>query len=286
MKLRIFILLFITMLTPSILLSQYIYFSPNGHCSSDGIGCAGYYAEYYIFLRIPNGSDCTGSSFRLESDVFGPEDFASVDPHEGVIIENGDLFSGITLSWPVGQYTNDTLLTIPIELNEPHSDAWEVAWTREVKIFKTNGDTLYLDDVLFYCSHCYGSGGSIWWQHPDTLTAIIGKQSILDISCIGSSGGGLQGTSIDVFEQLDWVDGCTNCSVMVNCGPCPWDIQHIYVHLSVPSDVSEGAVNLIRLVPSGMCCLDDSTSFFVKAISETGVEGSSWGKIKSLFRDR
>jgi len=286
-KIAMVTLFIISMIFPEQAHAQYLYFSPTGHCSVDGINCWQYFSEYYVFIRFPGLSDCIGASFRLESDVFGPEDFVSVDPHMGVIIENGDLFSGITLSWPAGHYTNDTLLTIPIELNEPHSSAWNVAWTREVKIFKANGDTLYLDDVRFYCSHCYGYGGdTIRWKHPDTLVATIGKQSTLDIPCIGSSAGGLSGTYLDVVEQLNWVDGCTHCGVHVECGPCPWSIQHVYVHLSVPSETSPETHNLIRLIPSGPCCMDDSTSFYVRAVPEIGVEETSWGKLKSLFKDR
>jgi len=286
MKLGIYILLFITMLMPGRIFGQYLYFSPTGDCSADGVGCGSYFSTYYVFINVPQIADATGASFRLESEEFGPEDFASVDPHDGVNIESGDLFSGITLSWPTGQYSNDTLLTIPIERNEPHASSMQVAWTRDIEVYIANGDTLYMEDFLFFCSHCYGSWASIQWQHPDTFTAAIGKQTVLDISCVGSSGGGLTGTDLDVSDQLNWVDGCTQCGVACDCAPCPWDLQHVLVSISIPEDMSEGTVDFVQLTPSGPCCLEDSTSFFVKAISETGVEGSSWGKIKSLYKDR
>jgi hypothetical protein len=281
----VFVLLTL-LLIPSQAAGQYLYFSPNGGCASDGVSCWVYFQTYYIFLRIPDVHDATGASFRLESEAFGPEDFASVNAYGDVVIEGGDVFTGITLSWPSGLYDNDTLLTIPIELNEPHSDLypWLIGRTRDIEIYTASGDTLQLDNFLFFCSHCHGGGGGISWDRPDTVTAVIGEQTTIDISAIGSADG-VTGTHLDALDQLGWVSGCSHCSVTCVCAPCPWDVQHVLVHISIPSDVQDGTVDEVRLIPSGPCCLRDSTSFLVKAVAPIAVEKSSWGRMKNLFKD-
>lgn len=288
MKTAIYVILLLAAI-PHPLTAQYVYLSPTGGCSVDGTGCMNYFPEFYIFILSEDVSDAIGAHFYIEGDEysqFGIENILNVELHDGVVIEGGDLFSGITLSWPEGQYTSDTLLTLEFDPDNLPILSW-AAFTRDIELYRADGDTLHLDDFMFYCSHCTGmAGGTIWWQHPDTVTAAIGEQSVLDLPCIGDSGGGLSGTYLDAFDLFGWVEECTFCSVGIDCGPCPWDAQHVLVTLTIPGEVEEGTTNLIRLIPSGPCCLDDSTAVYVKAISGSGTEETSWGRMKRLLNNK
>ncbi|UCF06560.1 MAG: hypothetical protein JSV33_05910 [bacterium] len=287
MKTAIYVLLMLVAI-PHPIMAQYVYLSPTGGCSIDGIGCMDGFSEFYIFIHTEVVTNAIGTSFYIEGDEnsqFGIENILNVQTHEDVVIESGDLFSGITLSWPEGQYIYDTLLTVEFDPDNPPIFSWMV-FTRDIELYRASGDTLHLDDFMFYCSHCTGMAeGTIWWQHPDTIKAEIGKQSVIDIPCIGNSSGGLSGTYLDAFDDLGWIDECTHCGVGIDCGPCPWDVQHVLLTISIPSDVEKGTTNKVRLIPSGPCCLDDSTSLYVTALPTIGTEKTSWGTIKKLLNN-
>ena len=262
--------------------AQYLFFSPNGSCSSDGTGCWAAYQTYYVFLKAPEVPGAAGARFRLESQVFGPEDFAAVTPAPGVTIEGGDLFSGIELSWPPGSYTNDTLLTISIALNPPDDNGWIVGYTRDIELDWAGGsDPIALEDFLFDCSHCSSWDRWIVWNHADTVAAPAGAQSSVDIECVGYSTGGFSGTNFDVDDEMGWVTNCTNCGVAFLCSPCPWDVTHVGIHLDIPAEVPDGAVSRVRILPTS--ALGDSTAFYVRAASPTPVEKTSWGSLKAIF---
>ena len=202
------------------------------------------------------------------------------------MIESGDLFSGIRLSWAEGTYVIDTLLTIKLDPDNMPLFSWRVL-TKDIELYRASGESLQLDDFIFYCSHCTGlGGGTIWWQHADTLNALIGKQTLLDLPCIGNSAGGLSGTILETYDELDWISGCTHCSVSIDCGPCPWDVQNVIVHVTVPPDVDEGTIDKIRIIPAGPCCFGESTSVYVRAVPGIGTEETSWGRIKSRMKTK
>lgn len=264
--------------------AQYLYFSPSPWgCSCDGVDCWRFIDTYRIILRAPSVIDAVGASFRIESELYGPEDFASVELADGVVIESGDLFSGIRLSFPAGEYDVDTLITIHIELNPPDSYGLGVACTREVELYRVTGDTLSLDDVWFYISHCHDVGAWIEWTHPDTVVVPIGAPSTVDVYGLGNSLGGLTGTDLTVEDDMGWVAGCSGCSIMADCGPCPWDAKLIRVSLAVPKDTPEDTVNQLRIVPTGPCCLTSSTTLYVRAIPGVPIKPTSWGRIKSMY---
>jgi hypothetical protein len=267
--------------------AQYLYFSPRpSTCTVDGVDAWVGIDTYHIFLHSPDVVDGIGVSFRIESEAYGPEDFVSVDPVDGVSVESGDLFSGIRLSLPGGQFVHDTLLTIHVELNEPQSyGVWDVAWTRDVQLYRATGDTLFLEDVLFYLTHCYQSATWIQWMHPDTIGAPIATTSTIDVHCFGHSLGGFSGTDLDVFDERGWLTGCSGCGVAVDCEICPWDIQIVHLHVTIPEGTPAGTADKIRIIPTGPCCLGDSTEVYVRAMPSVAVEESSWGTIKALYGD-
>jgi hypothetical protein len=266
--------------------AQYLYFSPNAWtCSCDGVGCWRAIDTYRIILRAPDVSDAVGVSFRIESEAYGPEDFVKVDPADGVMIESGDLFSGVRLSFPAGRFDADTLLTIHVELNAPHSPgATEVASTKDVQLHRSTGETSSLEDVVFYVSHCHDSGTWIEWMHPDTLTAEIGEATTIAIAGIGESLGGYSGTTLDIQDELGWVTDCSPCYFSVDCGPCPWNSQIVQISLAIPSGTSEGTIDELHVVPTGPCCLSSPTTLYVRAIAAVPVRSSSWGRVKAIFR--
>jgi hypothetical protein len=272
---------------PISLAAQYVYFSPTGGCSLDGNGCLDGYTVFHVFIRAEDVSNTTGAHFYVEGNEFsqfGDENILSVDPHDGVVIESGDLFSGMTLSWPAGQYVSDTLLTVDLDPLEMPLLSMAV-FTKDIELYTADGDTLFPDDFVFYCSLCDGLGDNIIeWLHPDTIDVLIGTQAVIEIPCIGHSAGGFSGTDLDAFDTNGWIDECTSCGVSVDCGPCPWDVQHVLVTVSIPDGITGGTTDRIRLIPTGPCCLDDSTAFSVQAVTEVGVVESSWGKIKETYK--
>ena len=265
--------------------AQYIYMSTNSWvCSTDGVDAWMSITTYRIYLLAPQVDDATGASFRIESEAYGPEDFVSVTPSEGVIIESGDLLSGVVLSFPSGLYNGDALLTIDIELNEPHSYfVWNVAWTRDVELYSMSQGTLQLDDAVFYTTHCYQSGAWIEWFHDDTVDAVVGEPATIPVPGLGHSIGGLTGTNFDVQDLFDWVTGCSACGMGAVCGACPWHVDTVWVHISVPDTTSDGLINQVTLVPTGPCC--NGTTFYIRAIDKVAVRERTWGAVKALFKN-
>jgi hypothetical protein len=263
--------------------AQYLYFSPSAfECSCDGIDCWRFIYTYRIILRAPNVTDAVGASFRIESELYGPEDFVSIELADGVVVESGDLFSGIRLSFPAGQYEADTLMTIHIELNPPDSYGMGVC-TRDVDLYRLTGDALSLDDVWFYISHCHDVGAWIEWTHPDTVSVPIGGTSTVDVYGLGNSLGGLTGTNLTVEDDMGWFAGCTGCSISADCGPCPWHAKLIRISVAVPKEAPKDTVGRLRIVPTGPCCLTSSTTLYVRAIPGVPVDPTSWGRIKSMY---
>ena len=268
------------------LAAQFVYFSPTGGCSIDGNGCLDEYTVFCLFIRAEDISNTTGTYFYIEGDEFsqfGADNILSVKPHDGVVVESGDLFSGMTLSWPAGQYVSDTLLTVHLDpLDMPLLSM--MVFTKDIELYTATEDTLLLDDFMFYCSLCDGLGDNIIeWMHPDTIDALIGTQTVLEIPCIGHSAGGFSGTDLEAFDTNGWIDECTDCNVSIDCGPCPWDVQHVLLTVSIPDGITGGTSSRIRMIPTGSCCLDDSTAFYIKAVTAVGVEESSWGRIKKIY---
>ena len=167
--------------------AQYAYFSPDGSCSSDGMDCMSWQTVFHIFMRDA-GPHTTGARFRLEVDgaaTFGIENVGAVSPHEDVTVEEGDLFAGIELSWPDGAFAGgflDTLLTIEIDPADPPQLGLYVI-TRDIELYSSSAEPAILDDFMYYCSHCYQGGGWIEWVHPDTVDAVIGQSSVIDLAC-------------------------------------------------------------------------------------------------------
>ena len=285
MKFRLVVLTIMIISTPSLVSGQYIYFSMNGDCAVDGTGCWQYANTYYIFIKAPGITDAYGASFQFESDVFGPEDISALVPHDGVLIQSGDLHSGITLVWPPGEYSYDTLLTITTDYNEPHpvSD-WLVGLTKEVQLYRVSGDPLELVDFDFICSHCYQTGLWVSWSHPDTVVAIIGEQSEIEFDATGYSIGHWWYGEFNVSDEYGWIPSDSICHVYCYCPPCPWDIHHFVINAAIPEGVPVGATSKVRIVPIGPCCRSDSSSFYIKAESKVPIEETSWGVFKSLFR--
>jgi hypothetical protein len=225
-----------------------------------------------------------GASFRLESEVYGPEDFVSVEPAAGVVIEAGDLFSGIQLSFPAGRYEADTLMTIHVEPNPPDPTGIGIACTRDVRLYRQGGEMVSLDDVWFYMTHCYQSGAWIEWTHPDTVSAPIGAATTVDVYGLGNSLGGLTGTGLRIEDDMGWIVSAPGGSIMADCGPCPWQAQLVRISVAVPKETPTGTVNELRVVPTGPCCLNSLATVYVRAVPGVPVESSSWGRIKSMYR--
>jgi hypothetical protein len=262
----------------------YVLFSPNGQCSSDGIECWAYYDNYYVFIDITGIDDAVGVSFRLESNVFGPEDFGPVEPHKNVTMY-GDLFTGATLVFPVGSYVSDTLLTIPISLHEPDGWDWDAGGAVDVVLLRDGSVIQELPDGGFYCSHCYGGSSSITWLHPDTISVHVGQDTTFAVKC-KTFGHGLSGSDIAASDDLGWVTDCPYCSVWTQCGGCPWDYQYVNVSLTIPPGTDGGTLDQVTLTPTGPCCTSSTTTFIVKAIEPVAVEATSWSELKGLFGGR
>jgi hypothetical protein len=286
MKTFIAISIFISfVILPSDGICQYIYFSSNGNCALDGTDCWDFIDTYYIFINTPDVDDAIGAYFLFDSEVYGPEDISTVNSHDNVQIQSGDLFSGLHLTWPSGQYSNDTLLTISVDMNEPHPVApFIVGRTKFIELYRANGDTLALDSVSFICSHCYSSLIWVLWDHPDTTNAFIGGQTAIEIRGRGHSTGGLAHCGFFISDEQGWIAPGLSCGVFCYCPPCPWDDTRILLNVIIPDGVPYGTMNKIRIIPVGPSCMDDSSFFYVKADSTSPVAETSWGVIKSLYK--
>ena len=276
------------LLLPLQVQGQYLYFSPTGGCSVDGIGCLEMYQKFYIFISAEDTPGINGSSFRVEADEYSDftmDNVLSVEPHDQVTIVGGDLITGMELSWPADLYGFDTLLTVTLDPDNLPWWSWSV-FTRDIVLYRESNDPLSLPDFLFYCSHCYSGGGGFYWVNPDTMIAVIGAETIIELEALGYSSGGFSGTLFDVFDELGWYQGCIDCSCWINCGMCPWDLQTVQVRINIPPEIEQGTIDRVRVIPTGPCCMSDSTFVYVIAVPDISVENAnSWGRLKSLHKD-
>jgi len=242
----------------------------------------------HIYVDCPWITDAVAVSFRLGSELIGPEDVVSATPTLGVAIDSGDLFSGITLSLAGSALNDFEVLSLELADNSPHQhlSGGGTEFIHSPKIIRASGDTVSLDEAwaFFCCADCFEL--HVVWGCPDTADADIGADSEVRFRTVVTAAG-LWGCSIEVTDDRGWVIGCTPSSIWGDaCGFCAWNSGFNTITISVPAGAEKYELSKVTIRPLGAAVAADSASFYIRAIPPVGVRESSWGAIKKRFKSR
>jgi hypothetical protein len=240
------------------------------------------YNTKHIYVNCPSITDAVAVSFRLGSELIGPEDVVSAVPVPGVAIASGDLFGGITLSLSGAALDNLEVMSVELADNPPHQhlETWGYEYIHDPRIVRASGDTVSLDEAwaFFCCVDCFEL--HIVWGCPDTVDVNIGADAEVRFRTVVTAVG-MWGCSIEVTDERGWVTGCSPPYIWGDgCGLCAWNSGFNTIAVSVPLGTEEYGLSKVTIRAPAAA---DSTSFFIRAIPPIGVGESSWGGIKKLF---
>jgi len=209
-------LLFI--LIPVQIQAQYVYFSPLSGCSSDGAECFSDAQEWHVFIRTEDISGVMGTHFRIDPTgypEFSSDNILSITTNSQVTIVSGDLFTGMTLTWPTDLYSTDSLLTVTLDSDNMPSPYGTGITTRDIYLIRDSMPPIVLDDFEVHCTSCNAFWGGIHWLNPDTLTAVIGSETTIEFVAQAYGGGpGLTGVFFYVTDEIGWYQDCLDLCVV------------------------------------------------------------------------
>jgi len=272
-------------------LGQYIYLGDYANdCMMQPLLPAPYPPNIkHIYVDCPSITDAVAVSFRLGSELIGPEDVVSATPALGVVIESGDLFSGITLSLSGSALNDFEVLSLELADNPPHQydlSRGSYEFIHSPKIIRASGDTISLDEAwaFFCCVDCFEL--HVVWGCPDTADVDIGADSAVCFRTVVTAAG-MWGCSIEVTDDRGWVTGYTPSSIWGDgCGFCAWNSGFNAIAISVPAGAEDYELSKVTIRPLDAAVAADSASFYIRAIPPVGVRESSWGAVKKLFKSR
>ncbi len=263
-------------------LGQYIYLGDN---VNDCMMAPLFYQPNtkHIYVACPSITDAVAVSFRLGSELIGPEDIVSAAPAAGVAVESGDLFGGITLSLSGAALNNLEVMSLELVDNPPYQypGSWDYERIHSPKVIRASGDTISLEEswAFFCCVDCFDL--YVVWGFPDTVDVNIGADSLVRARTVVTAAG-YWGCNIEVTDDRGWVTGYDPSYIWGDdCGFCAWDSGFNTIAVSVPAGAEEYGLSkvTIRLLNGPA----QSGSFYIRAIPPVGVGESSWGAIKKLF---
>ncbi len=266
-------------------LGQYIYL---GDFASDCMMQPPLPAPYppslkHIYVACPSITDAVAVSFRLGSELIGPEDVVSATPAPGVAIASGDLFGGITLSLSGAVLNNLEVMTLELADNPPHQTSWNYEFIHSPKVIRASGDTISLEEswAFFCCVDCFDL--YIVWGFPDTVDVNIGADSLVRARTVVTAAG-YWGCSIEVADDRGWVAGFEPPFIWGDeCGFCAWNSGFNTIAISVPPGAGEYEMSKVTIRLVSAAAAADSASFYIRAIPPIGVREDSWGAIKKRF---
>jgi hypothetical protein len=263
-------------------IGQYIYLGDNANnCMMSPL----FYQPNtkHIYVACPSITDAVAVSFRLGSELIGPEDVVSAAPAAGVAVESGDLFSGITLSLSGAALNNLEVMSLELVDNPPYQypGSWDYERIHAPKVIRASGDTISLEEswAFFCCVDCFDL--YIVWGFPDTVDVNIGADSLVRARTVVTAAG-YWGCNIEVTDDRGWVTGYDPSYIWGDdCGFCAWDSGFNTIAITVPAGAEEYGLSKVTIkLLNGPA---QSGSFYIRAIPPVGVGESSWGAIKKLF---
>jgi len=263
-------------------LGQYIYYANYpAQCEMGAL----FYDTTAIFVHMPAYADIIGAHFRLDVDMFGPEDVDCLMLTPRVFIVEGDIFQGMTLSWTPLELNHYRLLKIYVVNNPPLQDPEQPGFcVREAILYRAGGDSLFLDDCWTGLGHVDCWDANLGFSHPDTADVFIGTQSIVEVRSWVSALG-IIGTNFEISDTEDWVQDWHPKGVFwYECMVCPWEETIIQILVEVPQSIPYYTFSELTIRPTYHVFQPDSTSFTLRAVPPIAIEGTTWGQIKTLYR--
>jgi hypothetical protein len=263
---------------------QYIYLGDN----ADNCMMAPLYYQpntKHIYVDCPLITDAVAVSFRLGSELIGPEDVVSAAPAPGVAVESGDLFSGITLSLSGAALNDLEVMSLELADNPPYQypGSWDYERIHSPKVVRASGDTISLEEswAFFCCVDCFDL--YVVWGFPDTVDVNIGADSLVRARTVVTAAG-YWGCNIEVTDERGWVTGYDPSYIWGDdCGFCAWDSGFNSIAITVPAGAEEYGLSKVSIKLLNAGAAAQSGSFYIRAIPPIGVGQSSWGAIKKLF---
>jgi hypothetical protein len=273
-KASIAILLVIALVTPAS--AQWIYVSDQPEV------CKVVYNFEPMTLHVyaHAGSETTiGASFRIESANIGPEDVISVTPSSGVTILSGNLFDGLTLSWPPHTLDHEPVLTL-----EVGTGFVGIATSTDIVFWQPTGSHPGESTATFVGSmfpHCFTPWAG--WQVADTCGVGIDGITEFTIKAIVFTESSYGGT-LSVVDNEGWVTGLSSSAIPNACWECPWQWGVIDIIVAVPDTVAPQTLNTIVLQCTHVGNLLDEVNVVLRALEPVATETTSFGKLKAMYR--
>ena len=233
---------------PELLPDSYVYLgTAPGNCGMDMLS---YFFDHtwHIFVHAPDTSSF-GVYFWIEPFAFGPEDSVTITPGDGISYE-GDLLTGMTISWESSMFDHDSVLTLNFIDNPPTNVPYPcIAMLHDSELFLDNGSTVYLEDVASQFVYCGSYGGGTIFLRPDTFIVDSGKDAIVTFRGLGTGPAwGPVATGIHAVDELGWVGDLTPTYLWQTCSFCPWNYSIFELLVSVPPFTPTGTRDLVRIL--------------------------------------
>ncbi len=233
---------------PELLLDSYVYMSTlPGTCGME-LRSNFFEHTWHLCVHAPD-TNSVGAYFWIEPYDFGPEDSVTITPADGVSYE-GDLFTGMTISWDASSFEHESILTMSFIDNPPSRNDWYslIAKFHDSELFLENGRSVYLEDagVLYiYCGHY---GGGTLFRRPDSFIVQSGKDEIITFKGIGSSPGLFAAGGMYAIDELGWVGNLAPNTIRSTCVFCAWMWIDFELQVSVPPFTPTGTRDLVRIL--------------------------------------
>jgi hypothetical protein len=275
MTMRLGAVILALLATASIASGQQLYLSdtPNS-CCPVGVTSPNHYR---VYAHSAGGENFSTAEFRIETGAFDAEDIEFVNPMPGVVVVSGDIFSGITVTWP--SQVPDHLPLIEIKILDSAQPFGEV-WVTDATMYGSGGGGVPLDPKLSIIADTCHCNGCLWHiDPPDTADVVVG--AVTAVQCLlGAECDGYVAAPFEVTDSQGWVDSWTPTALYLpdQCGECIIGMRPVQVLVLVPEGTPVGAISEVEVA--------DRPPFPVRAVKPVPVTESTFGRVKAMYGDR
>jgi len=260
--------------------AQHFYLS----ASPDGCEAPFPFTEKVRFYLNAPDVETVGGIFRVDTDVFGFEDVVSLVAVNGVTIVSGDLFSGITLSWPATIAKDLELLQLELVDNRPFAGQNAViSFLRDTRLKESGGIVRALGDAFSWVNvdvACYGP--AFFFPNDDTLDVVTGETQTVTLRYAMPASYPVS-VSLSFSDARGWTGVHTPASFREQkCIVCDWDWRTISLTVTVPAGVAEETIDRVVMRIEGSE-LDHSREIYLRTRSRPARQESTIGGLKHRY---
>jgi hypothetical protein len=234
---------------------------------------------YAVYVLSGDYTDVSGVSFRIDGDLFGPEDVLSVTTPPDVSIVGGDVFSGIELAFSSRALDHEPVLYMEVSVH----DRIGYVVTEDVSITR-GGVTEPVPD--FYNSRqvfdCFGAAPS--WDPPDTVDVRVDRDETFSFKALVSTNDVPAVTMVTATDSEGWIPEPVEEWIHGSCAWCLWDYTLVTVFVHVPQGVADGTLNPVPFQVTSYFRVIGEKTVVLRAVDPTDTRETTWGRVKALYQ--